>query len=636
MDFQSLIADPDFRNLSPAAKQQLLSEYDADFAKMSPEAQSSFATELKPQPASLGATPPQLSPQAPDMSSGNSVMLPDYWQGNGSVELPPSVVSGTPQSPFGMIDRLVTKYAPEIGIMAPGPAAIPGAVAGQLYQDWRNDWPGQKPFLNPATGEYGGTWGEQELKRMGTAVANGAAAWGLGGLAGKTFEKLLAPSLGGISDASKNFINWAKQKNLPFSVDVGKGTFTLPKLFQGAADIGPGRFVTNMQRQKLIQGATDAANNILDEIGLPASKGITAEAGGLQDIFRATKNKPQLYANYNKAVNAIPKNQIVDVPGVHGILNEEGTLDALAEIYKGGTKSPQYLSAKRILNGGGQTEMKDLDWLSKNLTNNMKYDSLLPESKSLLGKIKGATLDDMELIASPEMDSTVGALRRAADKSFADASNFLKQNPLANNIFKARNEGALRGHFYQLYSEGNKTDAIGIRNYLQQSGQTDTLSALDSAYLESVFKNSMKEVPETGERLFVPGKYIEWYNKYGKTVSEIMPEYAENLGLWRDLAQGMSRDYKRLASKGGLVGEGSAGVAALGAMATGLSPSIVVPAGFSLLSALGTMGTGRLGFLRNYLLRDSLGPAANMIPNLGRYGTRVGMESGLNSLDMGE
>jgi len=454
-------------------------------------------------------------------------------------------------------------------------------------------------------------------------AALGAGAQVGGGLALKVAGKLMAPAAGKLTDATKSFINWANERNLPFSADI-QGGF-MPRLLQGLGDTGLGRFFGNAQRQKLARGATEAASDILEEVGLPQSRGIADEAMNLKSLFKQSVDRPKIYAGFNEAIGTIPKETPVDIPALSGLFDED-TLALVGRLY-GGTGSRQYIAAKRIATSEGTIPMQDLDWFSKNLWKQEKgwFSSLLPEEKAFIGKLKGATLEDMETLAVPELGQTVGALRKAADQTYKDALEFLNQTPLAKSLAGSTEQNIQR-NFFKLYSEPYKKDAIAIRNFLTTTGQEDTLKALDSAYLESVFNSATKLVEDTGERMFMPGKFIDWYNKHGKGAAEIMPEYKPALEQWLNISKNLMKDYSRMGGKStgidAILGGGAAG----GLLATGhMGAGILVPTGFSLLASLGTMGRGNLGFLRNYLLKETVGPMGQKAASGIGQGAKMGI-----------
>lgn len=251
-----------------------------------------------------------------------------------------------------------------------------------------------------------------------------------------------------------------------------------------------------------------------------------------------------------------------------------------------------------------------------------------PEARAAAGKLKGGLLKDLDTVLDPELGQTLGAIRTAADDAYKQAEGFLQNTPLAGDIMKAGRPEAKARQFFNLFSEGHQADALAIRDHLLSTGSKDLWDTTKASYLEGVFKRATKLSEDTGETVFQPGAFINWFDKYGKGAGEIMPEHAPALQEWYNVSKGLLKDYKRYGERGR---EGVVPSLKLGALSTsgylaGGVPGIVVSNGFALLSALGTMGRGNLGFLRNYLLKESSPFGAPFLKGAAEFGGVEGLQ----------
>jgi hypothetical protein len=194
---------------------------------------------------------------------------------------------------------------------------------------------------------------------------------------------------------------------------------------------------------------------------------------------------------------------------------------------------------------------------------------------------------------------------------------------------KAGRPEAKARQFFNLFSEGHKQDAMAIRDHLLTTGNKDLWDTTKASYLEGVFNRATKLSDDTGETVFQPGAFINWFDKHGKGAMEVMPEHAAARREWYNVSKGLLKDFKRYGERGreGVIPSLKLGALSGGGFLAGGVPGVVVSNGFALLSALGTMGRGNVGFLRNYLLKESAPVATPFAKQAAEWGGVEGLQS---------
>lgn len=526
------------------------------------------------------------------------------------------------------LGKQVAEHGPAIGAMAgsftrlPASVAAPitglGVTAGGLLH---RAYIGKGETIGPreeALMEAGLPFASPEMLRdfglgVGAEFGGRGVAWAAG--------KLLAPAAGKLTEGAKTFIQWAKKHNLPYSPEAATPSLWRSKLAQGLADTGVGRWFTTRQRRELVEGASEAAGRVLDDFGLPQPVATTEAAGDLAGYLRNIANKKLTHKTFNEAMERIPAESEMAVPNLMRALDEIGGLTTISEIYSGGSgHAPREFGLfKRVFKRDGRITKAELDYFNKSIWR--KWKDMDPEARSLAGKLKEGLLKDLDTVLDPELGQTLAVLRKAADTAYKEAETFLAETPLASAIKKAGRPEAQARQFFNLFSEPYKKDALAIREHLLSTGQKDLWDTVKASYLEGVFSRATKLSEETGERVFQPGAFINWYEKYGKGAMDIMPEHAPALREWYGVSKGLLKDFQKFGERGrevmptlklGILG-------GAGYLAGGV-PGVVVANGFALLSALGTMGRGSLGFLRNYLLREAAPFGVPLIKGAAQFG----------------
>jgi hypothetical protein len=593
---------------------------------------------------SLGPTPPQLGGQEKWANVVN-VEVP----GHGIVEFPAGMTQeamerviqeqlfgqkpapGAPPEIYDPMAESLGMFQPVVGAKELGKQiAEHGQAAGTLATAAATKLPGA--VVAPITGmavaaggllnrAYTGkdtpiTPEEQALMEQGLPFATGemardfltgvgaefggrGIAWGAG--------KLLAPAAGKITEGGRALMNFAKKYNLPFSPEAAVPKLWRSKLGMALADTGVGRWFTTRQRRELVEGASEAAGKVLDDLGLPAPLAPTEAAGDLGSYLRQLANKKLTHKAFNEAMERIPGETEMTVPNLMAALDDIGGLQTISNIYAGKSgKAPREFGLfKRIINREGRITKTELDWFNKNIWR--KWKDMDPEARAAAGKLKEGLLKDLDGVLDPELGQTLGAIRTAADDAYKQAEAFLQGTPLAGALRKATRPEAQARQFFNLFSEGHAQDALAIRDHLIGTGNKDLWDTVKASYLEGVFSRATKLSEETGERVFQPGAFINWFDKYGKGAGEVMPEHAAALTEWYNVSKGLLQDFKKFGERGkeGVIPSLKLGTLTGAGYLAGGVPGVVVSNGFALLSALGTMGKGNLGFIRNYLLKES-------------------------------
>jgi hypothetical protein len=305
------------------------------------------------------------------------------------------------------------------------------------------------------------------------------------------------------------------------------------------------------------------------------------------------------------------------VPNLMSALEEIGGLKTVSEMYAGksGKASREFGLLKRVINRDGVITKDEMDYLNKSIWR--KYKDMDPEARAAAGKLKGGLLKDLDTVLDPELGQTLGAIRTAADDAYKQAETFLQSTPLAGDLMKAGRPEAKARQFFNLFSEGHKQDAMAIRDHLLTTGNKDLWDTTKASDLEGVFNRATKLSEDTGETVFQPGAFINWFDKHGKGAMEVMPEHAAARREWYNVSKGLLKDFKRYGERGreGVIPSLKLGALSGGGFLAGGVPGVVVSNGFALLSALGTMGRrGRIAKPRRATIMR--GPELNHLPFL--------------------
>lgn len=492
------------------------------------------------------------------------------------------------------------------GIFGAGSALIPGgpgfvrpALGGALTMG------GAEAAKQGITGEY-------DLGKIGTSSTMGLGIGLGGGLLGKMGDMFFGDAAPIAEKAGSQFVDWAKKNNLPFSVDALSNKPSLA-MTQAAADYGPGMIITNWQRGKLIKKTTELAKAVNGELGLTPSVGINNAA---DEIAAATKNlinKKMTHAEWNTQLRALPDDIRIDAQNLLDTVEKIGGLSEIERIYQGssGHVSREAENIKRVILRDGQYDKADLEYLINSV--NRKYTELGKQKdwtgQKNTGLLKGAIVEDISYTQLPELNTTLGAVRTAADNAFSENIGLINQFPILGKLV-SKNPNKT-GLVLNLFNEGNIPAATALREKLMQTpGGQNAWEALQATYLERVFDSTLVNRADFGRKVFDPGKYLDWYEKYGNAASQIMPEVAPALQEWSQIAQGISKDFERRVSPMEALKTGfkSLGITGGGGYLAGGGIGATVLPGFSTLAALGTMGPGNWGFIRNSLTKQAAAP----------------------------
>lgn len=506
-----------------------------------------------------------------------------------------------------------------IGLMAPPISPLTaglGAAAGDMV----------KRALQGAQRPTEGAEAIEDIKQFVIGAASEVPGYGANWLLGKLF----APAAGKISDASRSFIEFAQKNKLPFSLNVRTGV--MPKIAQGAADYtGVGRVYSDIQRQKLLEGTADVVANIANDLGLPTQrmfgetgKELSEYGGGqLAGFVRSMKDTKKMYEPFDVA---LAKSKPIEMQSLLETVEDLGSFETIRSAYRTGKKPTaieKTLSA--IIKNQGEAEPAQINQMLKYISNN--YDRV--SNKDIPMKLKDAILRDMEYVGDPVTGKTLRALKDAADGAYKDAALFFSETPLAQKFLGKEINLGRGGILYKSHPledsrnfkamfESDVSQAIKIKDKII-STNPELWDASKSAYLEGVFSNAVKD------GMFQPKKYLSWYEAHGRSANQLMPEHAQALKEWADISSAMSTESKKYSSDivskyglGTLLGIGGMTYGIMGEDRKG----ILVPSAFSLLAALSVMGPGKIGFLRNYLVKEA-SPAGEVLGGMAKQAVKA-------------
>jgi hypothetical protein len=456
-----------------------------------------------------------------------------------------------------------------------------------------------------------GITGEYDPGKVGASALFGGAIGTAAPIVGKVAESLFGDAVPIAKEAGSQFIDFAKKNNLPFSIDA---LSSKPKLTLGQAyaDYGPGQLITNWQRGKLIEKTTELSKAVNDELGLTPSIGINNAADELALSTKQLVNKKMTHADWNKAFESLPDDIRIDAQVFNETVDKIGGLPEIDRIFRGesGHISRQAENAKRVMLRG-DFDKADLNFMINNL--NTKYNELLRNKDYIgiknVGQLKGAIMEDISYTQLPELNTTLAAVRAAADDALSSNMSLINEFPIIKKLIGSSERRT--GMVLSLFNEGNIPAAQALRERLMTvPGGKDSWEALQSSYLEKIFDSTLVSRGDFTQKVFDPGKYLDWFEKYGNAASKIMPDIAPSLQEWEQISRGISKDFMRktdtktaLKIAGASVGIGGTA----GSLAGGPVGMVAIP-GFSVLAALGTMGPGNWGFIRNSLTKQAMQP----------------------------
>lgn len=577
-----------------------------------------------------------------DVPSGGQIVDLSQIKFDAQPTIPQAVSEGLTQDPMaaqvGMVQqgpglqeagKLATEYAPEIGLigggllgsgpMSPATAGM-GYAAGKMV---KSAFEGQEP-PTPM----------QDITNLGEG-----AAYELGGkYVGKLAERFLAPAGGKIDEGLRKGIEYLQSKKLPFSADLaGTG-----RISQKVSDwMGFGRLYTNHQRTKLAEGLTDTVSDISKEIGIPVNMTPSETGTAVADFLQAVTQKGPYYENFNNIVKGIPETKWPNTLDAIQALGKrvEGTAsDGMELAYKEGIKNIKNVyTGKRgkalvgelesLIQKDGVMNGEEASALINQLWTSVKYKDLSGTGQNLIGRLKEGFMSDMESFAVPGTADTLATVRAAADKATHEALKWIENSSVTGKFLRVQLQGPRKvftpkweGHIEEglptMITNVTKNDVIGLRDRMIEAGKPELWEATQLAYLQKVFDKTVKD------GVFDPKKYLTWYDQYGKVASEVMPELSGNLAQWANVSKATGKDFVRMKA-GQLAGGLGVGVAlgGLEAVRSGdYTKLISVPVAFSTIAALGTMGPGRLGFLRNWALKETspiAAPVAELATKIG-------------------
>jgi len=564
-----------------------------------------------------GSATPQWEP------AGEPIPL-SQLQGTPAPLQPKDTLASMVNAPTELSDFL-QEHAPTLGAMVGGvvPATLPlravasgtgSAIGGLLRHGGGEPDPQEQALMDLGLPMVTG----QTLQDFAVGAGGEAAGTGVAKVAGK----IMAPAAGKISEGARTFMDWAKKNNLPFSPDIVTETLPAQAARMSSEYTGIGNLFVNRARKKLEKGAIEISDNMVADMGLPV--GVQQATAGAETATKVREFGRDIYGGWNEALSGLSpggakgREILLDdtmqylgdrVEGEYGQKSIQYGIDSLAkDVFPGARKNKPLIAMLRKVdeNGGTLGSGKDVAKLFDALKDARNQAD--PYGKKIIDTLKQTVLDDLERVEIAGQNTSLGALRRSADAAWKD----MVESPLIKKFMNAdvpkRGQPFIRSDrlAYETFLESNSDDAIKLKAFLIDNGFKDQWDALNAAYLEKVFSNSVKD------GMFKPENYLSWFKKHGENAKHVMPEYAGALDEWNTVSGYLAKELGRKSSNA-TAGNVLTGGSNFVGYAAGGVPGVVAANGFSLLAALSTMGKGNLGFLGNYLLKETPGAAGSVM-----------------------
>lgn len=430
-------------------------------------------------------------------------------------------------------------------------------------------------------------------------------------------SKIFAPAWNVASAGLTQTKEFLKAKGLPMPADIfGTG---VGKVSQWLANSGLGGFLVDRQKRKMVEGLASAADEVMGSLG---GKTMSEAAHEGASALASLGNMEMTYTQFNQALKSLPKDTLYEMPGVLQALESLGKgagtkegIKALEKIYSGKKGMEARAAIQRIIEQGG-ANVDDLMVLSRDVRRGMGG-----KGEFAADRMKRGLLEDLENILTPSGEN-LKTLRIAADKVMSDTYTFLREiGEQTGLVFKGQRGGwqptnrmELGPSVERLFKSDYAPVTERLRENLIANGMGDTWDGIKMAYLREQFEKATPALGQAGERVFQPGKFLDWFNKNGKTAMKLMPEHAENITLWANISRNMLSEMKKkpMSTEGRLAMAASLGGAGYAAGGTG---GMAVPALFSPLAAIFTMYP-RVSFLTKYATKSNIGTAAGLAAEL--------------------
>jgi len=144
--------------------------------------------------------------------------------------------------------------------------------------------------------------------------------------------------------------------------------------------------------------------------------------------------------------------------------------------------------------------------------------------------------EDIQRLAGESVDF-VGSLQKA-DKIFGETNNWFRQNPTAKSLIDKMQFGRADRLYFEEYPERAverilKSSPEQISNIrkaiIAEEGGKEAWAGLEMNYLRDIYRQAMREAPDTGKVVVQPAKLANLIYESEKTVKAVNP------GLWQPL-----------------------------------------------------------------------------------------------------
>lgn len=273
------------------------------------------------------------------------------------------------------------------------------------------------------------------------------------------------------------------------------------KLNQAAQTFSPLSLTKEWQKRKSMEKLAEGVESLLKD-GDFSPKNYVDEAA--IKASEAVKNlKRGQYDQFNNALKGLSDDTLFQVPGLKAEIENQG-LDNVMKRY------PNYKDIFKKVSETGELSKEELSVISSKF-----YGKRPDDVKKGIGKALSDTLDeDLEALSIPELNATLGNVRKNAKESFGKAAELLK-----DPVFKSyvRNPQDL----YRFLKEGNRESLNQFKDVLFKSGNEDVWHSLLYDELQKGLTKSIEYTNNT--KMFSGAKFKSWAESdRGKMVTEYL------------------------------------------------------------------------------------------------------------------
>lgn len=468
------------------------------------------------------------------------------------------------------------EYGPEIGgtiggLFGPKGAALGGAAgegANVLYQTLA-----EGKVISP----------EESAKRMAWEGAKQGTLDYVGGKIVRGAGRILKPAGDTLTEGGKRIMKLAEEYGLPVSASR-LAPSKMNRLFQWGADYTiAGKAVSDHYRGKILESATDAADNFADISGL-TKLGKEELSEGLGKNLANMKNFDDAYKDFNRIMGTIAS-ESKGTKGVSEIFINDAHTEinsAVSRIMDANPGMTWHQAKRELIEGSYNFPMRSREGV---ILSRLADDDVVPQKdvSSLLksvwrnyGKqaeitinsrkaLKDLIINDIDKQAADiGIKESVVAAKEAGDAVFADVMEYMKRSPNVRQLVEPSTmvPGQMRFEVQpelmidRLVKKGSPQELLELKGRLLNSpeiegimGGKEAWAGLEYNYIQDMINSSMRQVGEAKVTRFSPGEFARIFKEREAVVKEVFPNSYGKLKDFADLMKNAAEDFDKLGEK---------------------------------------------------------------------------------------